>query len=339
MTAAVVGAFGPMLSPGFVVIAQDLGVSVNVMSQSTAYAVLSIGLSLFLVSPIAKVYGRRPMFMLSAVVMLATSIWGGFSTSYSSLLGARVVAGIGMAPYETLVQCIIGDIYFVHERATRIAIWNLFLLAGLNGGSIVAGYIIEASGFRWAFGACGILFGVLTISTFFLIPETAYRRDNLAPVVTVEEDGSKGLHMRPKYQINLQGDDYEGRYLEISARERRRTFWERLHIFSGRYSSSPLWKVFLRSLVMVFYPAVLWAFLSYGPSTLLVMDMPVRNGEKSADRQVRDRNNNQRHCTLLCCQPCCLRCAPLQLHRQPDWFDELVTFHNVYTGVRHRRPL
>lgn len=258
-----------MLSPGFVVIAEDLGVSIGVMSQSTAWAVLSIGLSLFLVSPIAKVYGRRPMFMLSAVVMVATSMWGSFASTYPSLLGARVVAGIGMAPYETLVQCIIGDIYFVHERATRIAFWNVFLVAGLNGGSTVSGYIIEAAGFRWAFGVCAIIFGVLTISTFFLIPETAYRRDILAPVVTVEDDGTKGLHMRPKYQINLQGDEYEGRYLEISARERKHTLWERLRIFNGRYSSSPLWKVFLRSFVMVFYPAVLWAFLSYGSCTLL----------------------------------------------------------------------
>lgn len=259
-----VGAFGPMLSPGFVAIAQELGISVEVLAQSTAWAVLTIGLSLFLVSPIAKVYGRRPVFVLSILVMVGTSVWGAVATDYPSLLGARVVAGVGMAPFETLVQCLIGDIYFVHERGTRIAVWNLFLLAGLNGGSTVAGYIIEAAGFRWTFGACAIAFTVLALALVFCVPETAYRRDGLAPVVTIDEDGQKNLHMKPRHQIYLQGEDYEGRYVEISAVERRHTYSEQLRIFNGRYSSSPLWKVFLRSIVMLFYPAVFWAFLVYG---------------------------------------------------------------------------
>lgn len=155
LNAAVVGAFGPMLGPGFVQIAQQLDVSLSVLSESTAWAVLAIGLSLFFISPFAKVYGRRPMFLFSSVIMLGTSIWGAMATNYSSLLGARVLAGVGMAPYETLVQCVMGDIYFVHERATRIAFWNTLLMAGINGGTVVAGYIIEVGGFRWTFGALG----------------------------------------------------------------------------------------------------------------------------------------------------------------------------------------
>lgn len=273
MSAAVVGAFGPMLSPGFVVIAQELGVSLDVLAQSTAYLVLSMALSLFFVSPLAKIYGRRPMFVFSILFMVGTSAWGALAGGYPSLLGARVVAGVGMAPYETLVQCIVGDMYFVHERATRIAVWNLFLLAGLNGGSIVAGYIIEAAGFRWAFGACAIIFGVLTVGVVLLIPETAYRRDALAPVITVDDDGQKNLHMKPRHQIHLQGEEYEGRYLEISAMERKHTFWEQLRFFRGRYSSAPLWRVFLRPIVMMFYPAVMWALLVYGMSYDLIQSL------------------------------------------------------------------
>lgn len=253
-----------MIGPGFVQIAQQLDITVEVLSESTAWAVFTIGLSLFIISPLAKIYGRRPMFLFSSLIMLATSIWGAVASNYSSLLGARVVAGLGMAPYETLVQCVMGDIYFVHERATRIAFWNLLLMAGINGGPVVAGYIIEAGGFRWTFGACAVIFGVLTIAVFFLVPETGYRRDILAPVVTIDEDGHKALHMRPKYQVNLQGEDYQGRYLEISAVERKKSFRQTLRVFRGRLSLSPFWKVSLRAIVMMCYPAVIWAFLTYG---------------------------------------------------------------------------
>lgn len=41
LSASVVGAFGPMLSPGFVLIAADLGISVNTLSQSTAWLILT----------------------------------------------------------------------------------------------------------------------------------------------------------------------------------------------------------------------------------------------------------------------------------------------------------
>lgn len=143
LSAAVVGAFGPMLGPGFVTIAADLKVDINTLSQSTAWLILCIGLSLFIMNPIAKVWGRRPIFIVAIIIMFAGSIWGAFSKNYESFLASRIVSGFGMAPYEVLVQCTIGDLYFVHQRATRIAAWNLFLLCGIAGGSVISGYIIE----------------------------------------------------------------------------------------------------------------------------------------------------------------------------------------------------
>lgn len=39
---------------------------------------------------------------------------------------------IGMAPFEALVVSTIGDIFFVHERGFRSAIWGFAILAGIN---------------------------------------------------------------------------------------------------------------------------------------------------------------------------------------------------------------
>jgi len=134
-----------MLSPGFVEIAEELHISVNTLAQSTAWLILAIGLSLFLLNPLAKVWGRRPVFVIAVIIMFATSLWGALSKDYHSFLASRVISGFGMAPYEVLVQCTIADMYFVHQRATRIALWNLFLLCGIAGGSLVSGYIIQVS--------------------------------------------------------------------------------------------------------------------------------------------------------------------------------------------------
>lgn len=123
LSAAVVGAYGPMLSPGFVQVSENLGITVEILSQATAWLILCIGLGLFLTNPLAKIIGRRPVYVIAICIMFATSVWGAAVKNYSSFLASRIVAGIGMAPYEVLVQCTIGDLYFVHERATRIAVW------------------------------------------------------------------------------------------------------------------------------------------------------------------------------------------------------------------------
>lgn len=100
LSAAVVGAYGPMLSPGFVEIAGEFGISVEVLSQSNAWLILAIGLGLFVTNPLAKLYGKRPIYIFASVIMLVSSIWGAAAEDYNSYLASRIVGGIGMAPYE-----------------------------------------------------------------------------------------------------------------------------------------------------------------------------------------------------------------------------------------------
>ena len=152
--AAVVGAYGPMLGPGFVPIAAELGITVEVLSQSTAWLILTLGLCVFFMNPLGKIYGKRPVYVFASIVLLIVSIWGAVAQSYPSFLGSRILGALGMAPYEVLVQATIADLYFVHQRATRIAVWNLFLLCGIAGAGLISGYIIENLGYKWTFGIC-----------------------------------------------------------------------------------------------------------------------------------------------------------------------------------------
>lgn len=262
-----------MLSPGFVPIAANLNISIDVLAQSTAWLILTIGLGLFLTNPLAKIIGRRPVYLLAIVIMFVTSIWGAAVKEYNSFLGSRIVAGIGMAPYEVLVQCTIGDMYFVHERATRIAVWSLFLLSGISGGSMVAGYIIEDDGYQWTFWVCAIFFGVLMVGVFFLVPETAYRRNAVTVVAASDhEEGSEkaGHHMKLGHEHEVAGvsEDKEGS-AGTPTIPKKQTYVQSLRVFTGRYSDAPGWKPFIRPVVMFFYPAVLWGFLVYGEISLL----------------------------------------------------------------------
>ncbi|KAI0152827.1 major facilitator superfamily domain-containing protein [Xylariaceae sp. FL1272] len=279
LSAAVVGAYGPMLSPGFVEIAADLNITVNTLSQATAWVILLIGISLFIFNPMAKKIGRRPVYVISSIIMLSGSIWGALSQNYGSFLASRIYSGVGMAPYEVLVQCTIADMYFVHERATRIAIWNMFLLCGISGGALIAGYIIEDQGWKWTFNWTSILFGALLPMVVLFVPETAYRRqsyeDRLRVTANLKTNKDEALD---KSEKTAEHSEDPSSVSETGVQtEPKDSFARSVRLYSGVYTPTPLWKIFLRPLVIFWYPAVFWAFLLYGATLTWIVVFSVVN--------------------------------------------------------------
>ncbi|KAF3058535.1 hypothetical protein GL218_05253 [Daldinia childiae] len=262
LSAGVVGAYGPMISP--------------------AWVVLTIGLSLFVFNPLAKKVGRRPVYVISSIIMLSGSIWGALAKDYSSFLGSRVWSGLGMAPYEILVQCTIADIYYVHQRATRIAVWNMFLLCGISGGALIAGYIIEDQGWQWTLIWCAIIFGMLLPFVILFVPETAYRRQSFEQQLAVKGANSQDAKPEiPEKKDASSGPEDSAKVETIETgvvTERKDSYLRSLKLWSGTiYTTTPLWKIFLRPVVVFFYPAVLWAFLLYGVTLTWIVVFSVVN--------------------------------------------------------------
>ena len=76
--------------------------------------------------------GKRPVYLLTSAGLVATSFWSAAATTFGSLVAARAVAGLCMAPMAALVPASIADIWFVHERGYRTAVFNLGVLGGIN---------------------------------------------------------------------------------------------------------------------------------------------------------------------------------------------------------------
>lgn len=265
LSAGVVGAYGPMLSPGFVEIAAALNITVSTLSQATAWVILLIGISLFIFNPLAKKIGRRPVYVISSIIMLTGSIWGALAKDYNSFLGSRMWSGLGMAPYEVLVQCTIADIYFVHERATRIALWNMFLLCGISGGALIAGYIIQDQGWQWTLIWCAIIFGALLPLVILFVPETAYRRRSYEQLLAAKSTPNRDEKSDSlKKEVHSEQEENVENVETGVVTERKQSFVHSLRLWGGVYTDTPLWKIFLRPMVVFFYPGVLWGFLLYG---------------------------------------------------------------------------
>lgn len=107
----------------------------------------------------------------------------------------------------------------------------------------------------------------------FLVPETAYRRDSVVPIVVSDKDDEAGAHLKLGHEHDLEQVEKNAAAHQTTASrsgEKKHTYLQSLRVFSGRYSDAPMWKIMLRPVVMWFYPAILWAFLIYGAHSPLL---------------------------------------------------------------------
>ncbi|KAK8165716.1 synaptic vesicle transporter [Phyllosticta citribraziliensis] len=149
------------------------------MALLTGYHLLGVGLAGFMFVPSARVWGKRHAFLIGSVIVVLSSAWGGASgTSYKSLLWARIFQGIGLAPFEALVNACVGDLYYVHERGKRMALSNMALFGGAFFTPVIVGKMTETIGWEWSFYCVAIISGALLPAVIFLCPETAYVRSN-----------------------------------------------------------------------------------------------------------------------------------------------------------------
>ncbi|RFU31475.1 hypothetical protein B7463_g4869, partial [Scytalidium lignicola] len=57
-------------------------------------------------------------------------IWAAVAQSWGSLLGARIVQGFGASSSEALGPSVIADLYFLHERGTKMGFYTLMIASG-----------------------------------------------------------------------------------------------------------------------------------------------------------------------------------------------------------------
>lgn len=92
-----------IVGPGFVPISKELGITVEVLSQATAWLILTLGLCVFIMNPIAKIYGKRPVYVFASIVLFIVSVWvrcaSSYRTCWSLMYGSRVLWQIRMVAF------------------------------------------------------------------------------------------------------------------------------------------------------------------------------------------------------------------------------------------------
>lgn len=84
---------------------------------------ITLGFANIFIVPAANLFGRRPVILVCALICVLANIWQGLVTSYASLVGARVIAGIGAAANESIMPMVISDLTFFHQRGKRLGLY------------------------------------------------------------------------------------------------------------------------------------------------------------------------------------------------------------------------
>ncbi|PYH34608.1 MFS transporter [Aspergillus neoniger CBS 115656] len=172
------GSLGPLLVPGFAVVAADLQVDLTSVTLLNGSLVMALGISAYVCSAFAHCFGKRPVYLFTTLLALVSCCWAEASKSYSSLIASRVFQGLGMGSFFALAgTASINDVFAVHERGRRVGLWNFAVIVSVNLTPVISGYVISALSWRWAFRLEAILFGVLFVAVLFFFPETTFHRD------------------------------------------------------------------------------------------------------------------------------------------------------------------
>lgn len=141
----------PVLAAGFNNVAQTFDISYARVALTTGLYMMGLGVGSVIFSPTAILFGKRPVYLASAIMFVLSAVWCAKAPNFANLATARVFMGISVSPVECLPSATIAEIFFLHERAYRVGIYTLLLLGGKNLIPLVSAAIIQSLSWRWVF--------------------------------------------------------------------------------------------------------------------------------------------------------------------------------------------
>jgi MFS family permease len=168
----------------------EFGFGFTEFSLLTGYQLCAVGAVGVIVAACARKYGKRSTALWSMTCAFAGTVWGSRAQSYGSLVGARVLQGLGIAMFESVTYAVIGDLYHVHQRGTRMTLYILSQSGLSSFPALVAGKITMDLGWRWVFYLLSLFMGLAWLLVVLFGWETLYNRNAVYNLDTTSLDVS-----------------------------------------------------------------------------------------------------------------------------------------------------
>lgn len=140
---------------------------------------------------VADRVSRRHVIVASLFVWSAVTLATGYVTTFPQLVAARALMGISEAFYIPAALALISEFHTSSTRSRAVGFHQMGIYAGIIVGGF-SGYVAENPelGWRWAFGACGIV-GILYAFPLFALlsnpPRDSHSMEGHSPSASVRE--------------------------------------------------------------------------------------------------------------------------------------------------------
>ncbi|KAI2792348.1 hypothetical protein POX_b02385 [Penicillium oxalicum] len=249
----------------------DLSVSYTQLNQamSVLYVGLSVGCVIFI--PLAKKFGRRPVYILSTALMLASSFWAARLNTLAELYAVNLLLGLSGATNETIAEMTISDLYFVHHRASMNGLYMTMVMIGSFLAPIGAGLQATRQDWRWSYQTLGIFNAFFLILFLFIYEETKFVRvlngqESVTQAVetTVDSANADGKPLAAVESVTKIPLPVEPSNLhhQLDLNIPTRPWRTRLALWT--YTSEPIWPYVYRPFYVLFtFPTVLFTGIQY----------------------------------------------------------------------------
>lgn len=153
-----------MMAPGVPQIMDDFGVSDN-MAATFVVSIFVLGFATgpLLIAPLSEIWGRLPIYHVCNILFVIFSAGCALSQNVSMMLVFRFFSGFAGVAVLTCGSGTIADLMPPEQRGRAMALWTLGPLIGPVFGPVCAGFLVEATSWRW-------VFWVITIVVSFCLP-------------------------------------------------------------------------------------------------------------------------------------------------------------------------
>ncbi|RFU74225.1 serine threonine kinase 16 [Trichoderma arundinaceum] len=234
----------------------------------TGVTVILLGYCNFIIIPSCEIFGRRVTLLVCAILNFGACIWQATATSYGSFLAARILAGTGASANESIMNVVVTDIYFLHERGKYVGSYFWCYFMGLFLGPIISGAVTQHVSFRVFFWACTGAQGVNIIGLLFFFPETRrlQAKSPIPCVLTSEEtnmDNTK-LEMSAGHAEFVSSPQIQNLQTEIQGRGRPSRSQFGIFQVTDRTAWRSVVRHFFTPAYILFFPIIFWASMSMG---------------------------------------------------------------------------
>ncbi|KAJ5778144.1 hypothetical protein N7520_001390 [Penicillium odoratum] len=259
-----------------------------VVDLHTTYADLNKAMSVnfvglasgcFLFIPFAKKYGRRPIYIISTILMVATSFWSASLHGLTGLYIANLLQGLAGATNEAIVEITIADLFFVHHRGRMNGLYMTMVMIGSFLAPMAAGAQATNQGWRWSYITMGIFNAIFLILFIFVYEETKY-----VPLIMGQSQHEPDTHIDIQFEDQ---DQKNSRQLESKPTQPiepstllheldpsipMNTWRKRLALATP--TPETIWPYYYRPFyVLLTFPAVMYTALQYASGVVLLTIM------------------------------------------------------------------